>query len=484
MADLFNQKGAAPAPYSQEAEEAVLGAIITNPLMLPDVALFLKADDFFLLRCRYIWQAMMRLSERNEPVEYVTLAKELGDMGKLDEIGGPAHLTHLINAAPSTQHATFYGRIVERTATRRRLMAAADQIKALAMDEALDTLDVCIHAQQLVDEAHPSRLDNVVPAGTSIHAYHEVQKGIAEAVRSGQMVAYPLPASWVTLTEYIPAMYPGDFVVISGQEGGGKSSALEQLAEHFAQTGLWTSYMHTEQSTEQILHRRMARHAGIAYSLLASGGFAGQPGGFTSAQKQMMDGADAQIAKFEKRLSYHWMADVQFGRLQNQMKREAAAGVKVFLIDHFQDIQFAGAGGREQNIVRAYEQACVWLAAFAETRKVLVIVASQENKEGRAMWTRKLHQKATLLISIKRKELESDYSYWQDGIEYRAHAGESSPKCEWWIAKARFGKRGKVRMINHGARFAWLDMSEVQTQPPAARRTPMPTYEARSEVRQ
>src|SRR5262245_35003809 len=122
--------GSTQAPFSQEAEEAALGAILASPNAYFAVAAFLKPDDFFILRHRYIWEAMNRLNDRSEPIEYLTVAQELKDAGHLAEIGGPAYLTQLINNTPTSVHAEVYGRLVERAATRRRLMAASDEIKA------------------------------------------------------------------------------------------------------------------------------------------------------------------------------------------------------------------------------------------------------------------------------------------------------------------------------------------------------------------
>ena len=151
---------------------------------------------------------------------------------------------------------------------------------------------------------------------------------------------------------------------------------------------------------------------------------------------------------------------MEWEKLQMQMRRDAMAGVKVFLIDHFQDI-LVNTNGREDNAVRAYEKACIWLAAFAEKRQVVVVVASQENKQGKTKWTTKLKEKAVTLISIKRKELFSEYSYVIDGVEVRAFSGEKSPVAEYIVAKARFGKTGVAKLLNHGPRFRWIDLSAV-----------------------
>ena len=80
--ELFNIPGAQPAPYSLEAEEATIGAVLIDPATYYSLAAFLKADDFFLLRHRYIWEAFQRLVERDQPLEYLTVLNELRDIGR------------------------------------------------------------------------------------------------------------------------------------------------------------------------------------------------------------------------------------------------------------------------------------------------------------------------------------------------------------------------------------------------------------------
>jgi len=66
-------------PHSRESEDAVIGAILINPEAYYDVAQFLQPDDFYIHRHRWIWQAFMRLNERNAPIDILTVAEELED---------------------------------------------------------------------------------------------------------------------------------------------------------------------------------------------------------------------------------------------------------------------------------------------------------------------------------------------------------------------------------------------------------------------
>ena len=111
-------------PYSQESEEAVIGAVLTNPRYYLNIAAFLKPEDFFFLRHNYIWAAIGRLEAKHEPIDTVTLSNELMAANQIAEIGGPAFLTQLISSTPTSTHAEIYGNLVKRAAQRRELMIA------------------------------------------------------------------------------------------------------------------------------------------------------------------------------------------------------------------------------------------------------------------------------------------------------------------------------------------------------------------------
>lgn len=276
MSNLFDGWGSQPAPYSQEAEEATIGAVITFPPAYFGVAAFLQADDFFLLRHRYIWQAMQRLVERDEPIEYVTLSKELDDLGKLDEIGGPAYLTHLINSAPSAMHAEVYGRLVERAATRRRLMAASDQIKALALNEELAIEQVIADAEaRLFDVTERQLTKELVPMREAISAYYDR----IEHLMRYQDEALGLPTGFKDLDKLLGGLQKSDLIIFAGRPGMGKTSFMLSAAVNMARLGARIAIFSMEMGVEQIVQRLVSMEAAINSQNLRTGQLTNQEWG-------------------------------------------------------------------------------------------------------------------------------------------------------------------------------------------------------------
>ncbi len=219
MSDQFSGWGSQPVPYSQEAEEATIGAVLINPVAYYGVASFLQEDDFFLLRHRYIWQALQRLAGRDEPIEYLTLIEELRDIGKLDEIGGPAYITQLINSTPTSVHAEVYARLVERAATRRRLMAASDQIKALALNEEITLEQVIADSEaKLFDVTERQLTKEMIPMREAISAYYDR----IEHLMRYQDEALGLPSGFKDLDKLLGGLQKSDLLIFAGRPGMGK----------------------------------------------------------------------------------------------------------------------------------------------------------------------------------------------------------------------------------------------------------------------
>ena len=92
-------------PVSIESEEAVIGSILIDPGAIKRVQKLIGAADFYLVKHQWVFEACAELSSRSEPLDFVTVSRALTARGQLDEIGGPATLSRLINVVPTAIHA-------------------------------------------------------------------------------------------------------------------------------------------------------------------------------------------------------------------------------------------------------------------------------------------------------------------------------------------------------------------------------------------
>ncbi|PJF41280.1 MAG: replicative DNA helicase [Chloroflexi bacterium] len=261
---LFEQN----IPYSEEAERAVLGAVLIDPPAFLNVAAFLQADDFYLLRHAYIWTALQRLNERGDTIDNVTLENELREMGSLNEIGGPAYITQLVNGTPSSVHAEFYGKIVERASLRRQLLATADEIKALALDEEKPIEKVTAEAETKIFSVteQQSRRD-FVPMRDAISEYFDQ----LERIVVNKEQAYGLPTGFRDIDALLGGLQKSDLIIFAGRPGMGKTSFVLSAALNAARLGARIAIFSMEMGVEQIVQRFVSMETGINTKALRTG---------------------------------------------------------------------------------------------------------------------------------------------------------------------------------------------------------------------
>src|SRR5690625_4264864 len=135
-------------PHNIEAERSVLGSLLIDRDAIIRVASYLKTEDFYVSANASVYSAIRDLYNRREPTDFVTLSDELERRELLDEIGGVGYLSSLLSAVPTAVHVEYYGRIVERTATLRRLIDAGTSIVGIGYQDNVDTEDALDAAER------------------------------------------------------------------------------------------------------------------------------------------------------------------------------------------------------------------------------------------------------------------------------------------------------------------------------------------------
>ncbi len=256
-------------PHSREAEEAVVGAVLINPEAYYDVAQFLQADDFYIHRHKWIWEAFTRLHEQRTPVDMLTLSEELDRMGQLEELGGPAYLTSLINQVPSSLNAESYGRIVEAHSIRRKMITAANEIASLAYNEGALVDTVMDEAEKAVFNVSERRLKHdLMPISTVLSEYYDRIDELAK--RSDEI--FGVPTGFIDLDKLLSGLQPSDLLIIAGRPGQGKSGFLLSIAKNAGLTHKkHVAVFSLEMSNEQVVQRLMAQETGIDSQRLRTG---------------------------------------------------------------------------------------------------------------------------------------------------------------------------------------------------------------------
>ncbi len=261
---------AAPGlPHSREAEEAVIGAVLINPEVYYDLAQFLNPDDFYLHRLRFIWEAFTSLHEKRIKIDFLTVSNELENMSRLEEIGGGAYLTALLNQVPTTLHAEDYGRIIEAHSIRRKMLTAANQIATLAYQEATPIETVMGEAEKAVFNVSERKLRHeVTPIKSVLSDYYD---HIVELQRRGDEIV-GVPTDFVDLDKMTGGLQPSDLLIIAGRPGQGKTAWMLSVVNNAAvKYKKRVAVFSLEMSNEQVVQRLISQQTGIDSQRLRTG---------------------------------------------------------------------------------------------------------------------------------------------------------------------------------------------------------------------
>lgn len=248
-------------PHSREAEEAVIGSVLINPEAYYDVAEFLQADDFYIHKHRWIYDSFVRLHERRSPIDILTVSEELDQMGYLGEVGGSAYLTALISNVPTALHATAYGKLVEETAIRRRMLDAANEIAKSAYQEDV-TVETAINAaEKAVFSVSERRLSSdLQPIRQVLSDYYE---RVGDIANRGEE-SYGVPTNFRDLDHLLGGLQPSDLLIIAGRPGQGKTSFMLSIAKNAARVAKkHIAIFSMEMSNEQLVQRLISQETGI-----------------------------------------------------------------------------------------------------------------------------------------------------------------------------------------------------------------------------
>ncbi len=179
-------------PQSIDAEQSVLGALLIDRDAVIEVADLLRPADFYRNHHGTIYGAILDLYERREPIDIVTVSEVLEREGSLEQVGGAAYLTSLINLTPTAVNSVYYARIVERKAVLRNLIGAAGRIAGIGYEDGPDVAEAIDRAEQELFAVSQKRVETgFSPLRTLLHSaydrldYLHEHKGEISGVRTG-----------------------------------------------------------------------------------------------------------------------------------------------------------------------------------------------------------------------------------------------------------------------------------------------------------
>jgi len=269
--DLQSQPGIMRlAPHSPEAEEAVIGGVLTDPDAFYGIASYLKPQDFHINRLAIVWEAMLKVAERHEGIDVLTVSEEIRAMGKAAQFDDKTRgfLTNLINRTPTSVHTETYASVIERLAIRRRLLTVADEIKALAYDEQLPIEIITTQSEErLFDATGRANREQEFAMEQLLEAHN----AYVEAVSKDSGVA-GLKLYISALDQQNIMIFRKDVHVLAAPSGQGKSSfLLNTLAINQLRMGKLVVIITNEMNEAGVIRRLISGEAAISEERLRQG---------------------------------------------------------------------------------------------------------------------------------------------------------------------------------------------------------------------
>ena len=254
--------------FDRDMEEALIGSVLITPDAYVDAAPLVNAEDFYLHRNRWIWEAFIELFKTDNDFDVLTVKDALETGGHLEDIGGLDYLISLTNRVPSSQHAESYARNINALAVRRRLLTAANDIAKLAYRKDTGVDNVISDAEKAIFGVSQERYKrDLVPIADAADAY--LERLLLNASIPGGVTG--LETGLKAVDRALDGLQRSDLIIVAGRPGMGKTGFLIGIAKH---VGLAlkrnVAFFTLEMSAEQLIQRMIAQETNIDSQKLRS----------------------------------------------------------------------------------------------------------------------------------------------------------------------------------------------------------------------
>ena len=260
-------------PHDLDAEKSVLGAILINNQTFNQAAEVLDAQDFFRDAHRKIFEKMVALTDRSDPVDLITLKDELDRSGELEDVGGPAYISALTDGVPRSANVEYYARIVKEKSTLRRLIQSATEVLTRAYDAEATADDQLDEAERAIfDIAEGRARAGFVSLGELVDRGY----GMLEQLQLHQGLVTGIPSGFADLDEMTRGFQPSDLIIVAARPAMGKTSLVLNIALHCGvEAGKTVGIFSLEMSKEQLFLRMLTSEARVDAHRFR-GGFLGE----------------------------------------------------------------------------------------------------------------------------------------------------------------------------------------------------------------
>ncbi len=355
-------------PQSIEAEQSLLGCLMLDNRAIIKVVDFLKPRDFYKKTHQEIYQAMLDLFEKNEPIDLLSTSTRLKEKNLLEEIGGNGYLTELINSVPTASNVLNYAKIVQRKRILRDLIEASQEIGLLGYNETED-IDILLDQaeKRIFSIAQRSLTQNFLPIKVMLEDAFERIDNLSKH-RDGLR---GLATGFTDLDNILAGLQKSDLIILASRPTLGKSAMALNIAANIAiNEKVPVGIFSLEMSKDQIVDRLIAAQANVDLWKLRTGMLSGEgdDNDFTRIQHALGILSEAPIYIDDAATSNVLQIRAMARRLQ------AERGLGLIIIDYLQLLE---PRNPSEPVVRQITEISRSLKGLARELNIPVLAISQ-----------------------------------------------------------------------------------------------------------
>jgi len=256
-------------PQALPLEEAVLGAMLLDRDALPMVMDILQADTFYLEAHQHIFRAIIRLFERSNPVDILTVTEELRKNGELDKVGGAYYLVELSNRVASAANIEYHARIIAQKRIQRELIRVSTLTIRDAYDETVDVFNLLDAAEKGLFDITQNNLSRTFASMGDLSS--KVLKHLEEMAAKNDGLT-GVPSGFTALDKLTSGWQPSDLAIIAARPGMGKTSFVLAVALNAARDfNKGVAIFSLEMANTQLVQRLISLECEIPGSKMRSG---------------------------------------------------------------------------------------------------------------------------------------------------------------------------------------------------------------------
>lgn len=446
-------------PQDIEAEQAVLGAIFLDADAIVDAMEVIEPSDFYRRSHQIIFAAMIKLNDRNEAIDLITLKAEIEKSNSLEDVGGLTYLTELSQTSPSAASISYYAKIVDDKATLRNLIQTASKIVTQGYEQDEDVQTIVELAEKSILEVSEKRNSNGFQSIADVLS--RTIENIDQLAQNNEEIT-GLPTGYAALDKMTAGLQKEELIILAARPAVGKTAFALNIAQNVGtKTDRSVAIFSLEMGAESLVNRMLCAEGSIEASHLRTGQLSEEEwrslivamGSLSNASIYIDDTPGIKISEIRARC---------------RKLAQEKGNLGLILIDYLQLIEGTGRENRQQEVSEISRQ----LKKIAKELKVPVIALSQLSRG-----VEQRQDKRPVLSDIRESgSIEQDadivaFLYRDDYYqrEGQEDGGEEEHQndnvIEVIIEKNRSGARGTVELlfIKEYNKFSSLSLREEFT---------------------